>query len=1176
MEAEAAKEEPRDGGRRGVRGSPSFPGTPPCNGQGPAGVGHAAADSYVPDFVSSSSFGANLLKTFCSSRTPLGNFCRQCLHMMGSCHDSSKQLFPCPIPAKIAAPSTELRSGRRRSRYLQRVTIREHLRIFVASCNWLVLGKPKDLSATWPPCTAAQSRMLVFLEDGISLFYRLSPGPSSGLDRALGKFSSIGDSLQQLTAATQALRQDLDSYSRGSRPSRSSDADTSGAKLPDNSVSPHLGASGVEGSGVKLGGSSHNTTAMQLDPDRIPFKHNPSFDAEQFINDPLLKAGFMNPRHLQLPAEAWPKVRRAHVMCPRDKLLRLFKKWDSVGCLALLETKASDSHYRCGLFAVYKNAEKDRQILNPIPENGRTMSMNSSTLTLAHGSLLCDLHLGPDQDLLIGADDLEDFYHCFRVPAAHAHRNHIHGVFPADLFRGWHAWSSELEGKQVVGCFNTLAMGTSYAVEVAQHTHTNLLRRAGLLTPSQQVCYRKPLPRGSLLQLLCIDDLAILQKVPRGLPSDSHKVFRHDIDLLGKAGSAYSIAGLRTSSKKSVRNESKAVILGGELDGRRGTLCAPRLRILMLSKLTLRLVQIGWTTKLLLETIIGSWIFVLLFRRPLLSLLNDVFHEGSGVKSRDTIFYLSTGAKQELLLLALWAPFAYTNLRSIPLSQIFCSDASLAGCGVCSAAVGPSTTLELCRVSEQKGFYTRIDSSTLGCYDAVQEGGIALESRIPPPLQEGFLWDFAEVFRGSGHLSQGHREAGLSVHPGFDIADGESGDILAVSTFLSIIGLICRRVIRAWHVAPVCTTFGTLRRPRLRSKLEPFGFNPSEPATSLGNRFAIRGGFILSLCHHYGLICSVEQPRGSVMYRLKIYQMLLSFGFFSVTFPFCSWGTPFQKLSWWLGNNPFLRKLQGVCKCGQRGSHFRVQGTFDRKRLRQFKALCKPDVNAVFDRSPQLGEHVAKFSGAYPQPLCLFIAKQNRLRIMQSDDLEHRSPLRPISRPPYWMAELGKSLRWQKLLQYPLKKKNHININEHLAYRSLLKHVSKTSPHSRFAVLLDSRVIIGCNAKGRSSSRQLNFYLNSSLPYIVGGDLYPHLLHIGTHENASDDISRFVDLRRPVGSFPPWLVALQSGGPELFDQVREADKLEWPYNGWARLVRLSIAAVSKASSAYATTSKVLR
>lgn len=318
MAAEKASEEPRDGGGRSVRAPPSMHDATACTPQAPAGVGHAASVSQVPDFVSSRSYGVALFKTFYSSRTPLGNFCRQCLHMKGNCHDSSKQLFPCPIPAKLAAPTSELRSGRRRGRYLQRVTIREHLRMFVATCNWLVLGRPKELSVSWPPCSAAQSRMLVFLEDGISLFYRLSPGPSSGLDRALGKFSSIGDSLQQLTVATQALRRDLDSYNRGSRPPGSSDATSRVPEDSDQSVPLDLGGSGVEGSGVKLGGLSQNSTAMQLDPDRIQFKRNPSFDAERFINDPLLKAGFMNPRHLLLPSHQWPSVRRARVMCPRE------------------------------------------------------------------------------------------------------------------------------------------------------------------------------------------------------------------------------------------------------------------------------------------------------------------------------------------------------------------------------------------------------------------------------------------------------------------------------------------------------------------------------------------------------------------------------------------------------------------------------------------------------------------------------------------------------------------------------------------------------------------------------------------------------------------------------------------------------------------------------------------
>ena len=375
--------------------------------------------------------------------------------------------------------------------------MREHLRVFIATSNWLVLGRPRRCTSAWPPPSAAQSRMLISLEHDLRMFYRLSSGASSGLDRALGKFSNLSDSLRELSFATASLRHDLDSYSRGRKSSGSSFDDAcsvdgssdgfSASRQPD--VPSEL--SGMVLSGAKQQGS----TALAINPDRIRFRHAPAFQAEKFISDPLLKAGFLDPQHLRLPERDWPPVRHARVMCPREQLLKLFKKWDDVSCLTLLDSSFSESKYRCGLFAVYKNQEKDRQVLNPIPENGRSMCMNASTLTLAHGSLLCSVFLDDHQDLVIGADDLEDFYHSFVISNQHACRNHIHGVFPSELFKNWNAWDPSLEGKTVVGCFNTLAMGTSYAVEVAQHTHSNLLKRAGVLKPSQQVCYRKPLPR---------------------------------------------------------------------------------------------------------------------------------------------------------------------------------------------------------------------------------------------------------------------------------------------------------------------------------------------------------------------------------------------------------------------------------------------------------------------------------------------------------------------------------------------------------------------------------------------------------------------------------------------------------------------------------------------------------
>lgn len=554
---------------------------------------------------------------------------------------------------------------------------------------------------------------------------------------------------------------------------------------------------------------------------------------------------------------------------------------------------------------------------------------------------------------------------------------------------------------------------------------------------------------------------------------------------------------------------------------------------------------------------------MLLFRRPLLALLNDVFHEGSTVSDRHECFQLSTGCKQELLLLSIWAPFAYTNLRAQPLDQLFCSDASLRGGGVCSASFSKSATLELCRVSEQKGFYTRVDNSTLGRYNAAHDEGIfgPTDTTVPPYLAEGFIWDFCEVFRGIGHLSEAHRAVGFSVHPGYDIKDGCIGDVLRPETFLSIVGLIARRVVRMWHVAPVCTTFGTLRRPRLRSLLQPFGFNPDESHTQEGNRFALRGGFVLWLCHFYGLVCSIEQPGGSMMYRIDLYTRLSQQGFVQARFPFCGWGTPFQKLSCWIGNNPHLALLSAGCTCGRANNHFRVRGVFDKLRLRSFVKMCFPSVGAVFGKEPRVGQHVAHFSAGYPIPLCERIVTLNK-QFLDEQGMEVEEPVeRPYTSPPLWVGQLGRCLQWKKLLQYEFRKPNHININEHLSYRSLLKHLAKSCSHSRFCTLLDSRVVIGANSKGRSSSKQLNFYLGSTLPYIIGGDLYPHLLHIGTGDNASDDISRFIRLRAPSSDMPLWLRLLLTGDPEPFDQIRAADSLLWPFSGWSRLVRLAILAM---------------
>ena len=1178
METKEASQVPRS--RGGSRGLTSHDFVDPHADDFPASSGvdqGSKTRASLPEFISSRSFGISLLSFLPSLHTPLGNFVKQSLnlHMMKNASRPSNDPWPCPIPESLPSPKAAL-TGRRRSRWKLRVCIREHLRSYVATCNWLVLGRPKqvDSDVSRQPMSNTQRQIVDRLESSLRVWYRQSSGFCSDLSRSEMKFSSMNQLLEELDACSHRLRASFDPYGKPRDRQDPVESDlhvpTSEAVCAEERKVPR--DSNSSGKPV-LCQPSRSATAVELNPDRLKFSYAPNFGAIKFISDPFVKAGFDNPRHFRLPRSCWPRVKPARVMCQKEQLLRLFKKWDDVHSLRLVAASDSEFQYRCGLFAVYKNAEKDRQILNPIPENGRCLSIPDSTRSLSHGTLLCNLFLDEHEDLAIAANDLEDYYHCFLISAEHANRNHIHGVFKGDIFKGWNCWDPSYEGKFVVGCFNTLAMGTNFAVEIAQHTHSNLLLRAGCLKVSQQVRYRHPFPRSKTIQLLCIDDFAILHKVPRNSDLKSLRKDREDSRLMAKAEQAYKAENLRVSEKKAVKDAKHATILGGEIDGSVGLVTAPRLRVLTLCILTLKVVKLGVCTRHLLQSILGCWVFVLLFRRPFFSLLSEVFHDGEDAKEHE-IFTLSTGTRQELMLLVLWSPFASTNLRAQPLERLFCTDASLEGGGVCDTSVPKGLTLELGRLAEQKGFYTRVDASTLGKYAALHEmkadldisidqtGAFPIDSSvtdrqssIPANLSEGFLWDFCEVFRGTGHLSKAHRELGLQVHPGFEIKDGPHGDIMISSTFLAIVGLIARRVVRSIHVAPVCTTFGTLRKPRVRSKVSPFGFDPQERATAEGNHFAVRAAFLLFLCVHYRIWGTAEQPGGSVMFRLDIYRRLLESGFFSIRFPFCSWGTPFQKKSWWIGNNPLLTVLNGTCSCGYSGRHFRVQGVFDKLSLKRFAQMCRPDPVSVFGRLPLQGEHVAKFSGGYPLALCRKIAALN-FQIFSKQDDDFGLALAPSSSSPRWVSEIGRSLTWHKTLQYRFRKLNHININEALAYRSLLKHLAKTEHSRRFVAFLDSRVVIGSSSKGRSSSKQLNFYLSSMLPYLTGSDLYPFLIHMASKENPSDDVSRFVDLRSPAIKPPTWLEFLLKGDHSWFDQVVQADRFIWPYNGWCRLIRL--------------------
>jgi hypothetical protein len=291
---------------------------------------------------------------------------------------------------------------------------------------------------------------------------------------------------------------------------------------------------------------------------------------------------------------------------------------------------------------------------------------------------------------------------------------------------------------------------------------------------------------------------------------------------------------------------------------------------------------------------------------------------------------LPAEVKNELLCALCVGPLAQTDLRVKFNQNVYGTDASPARAGIVKTHLSENAVRELWRVTEQKGFHTNLCgpateyllgvdralwhdlgvdqalwpdlcpetkdlADTAECSsEAASICAYAAFSNIPPPeqkhefeskssigraLSEGFLYDLCELFKGVGNYSKAHADVGLRVHPGFEIKNGVQQDILDNGVFREIISLLLRRVVRMWHLGPPCKTFGTLRRPRLRSKFSPFGFDPHDPITRGHNLMAVRAAFILWLVHALGLYGSNEQPGSSVMHRMDIFYRLLARGF---------------------------------------------------------------------------------------------------------------------------------------------------------------------------------------------------------------------------------------------------------------------------------------------------------
>ena len=344
-----------------------------------------------------------------------------------------------------------------------------------------------------------------------------------------------------------------------------------------------------------------------------------------------------------------------------------------------------------GLFAVEKGEkamdekgeefEICRLIMNLVPTNELCRNLVGDTCTLPTVTGLSGTVLEDGELLLTSSEDVRCFFYLFRTPPCrHRFMGFGREVPPEGLpdgyaGKGWHLVS------------RVLPMGFVNSVAIAQHVHRRVIQQA--LGSEKRLAGRDQEIRRDRQQSFAphqyrvyLDNYDELNRVDRKLAET----------LQGKP-SAWTLAvretyqqlGLPRHPKKAVTQEVRAEVQGAWVDGDLGRASPKQDKVGRYVRLAIEVCVAGKASQRELQVIGGGFVYIAMFRRPLLSGLNAVWRQVTelSVLGPLTRRPLPVDVALELLRFVTLCPLAYMDFRLATSELVTASDASTTGGGLC-------------------------------------------------------------------------------------------------------------------------------------------------------------------------------------------------------------------------------------------------------------------------------------------------------------------------------------------------------------------------------------------------------------------------------------------------------------------------------------------------------------
>ena len=800
----------------------------------------------------------------------------------------------------------------------------------------------------------------------------------------------------------------------------------------------------------------------------------------------------------------------------------LARLWDGLGLLHLEPAllPAADSFLLARAFNCYKGPDKDRQVIDRRGRNWAEARLCGPSLFIPVGPMLGMLELDPSrQTLLCSTTDRKDFYHQIAASCSKAASNALGPALPRSVVESTSAFAAmmaEAEGRACLSreqrgdflkdssvdplrspllfekdhylvCFKAIAQGDHLGVEVATCAHGQLLEDGGLLGGDTRLCSKAPFKGFKEAQGLVIDDY--FSVCVHDLKDSSTPVCT---ERLRRAKQVYESEALVGSDDKDIVAQPVAKIAGAEVCSGGATralgiatLASPAQKRVSLALVSLESARLSHTSDALHLSLLGGWTSTLLFRRPLMAILATAHGvvDASGVDARRPVLCaLPRPAAQELTLLSVLAPLAQIDLSA---------DASEAKGGFVKAHVGVDVTRPLWRTASKKGGYSRLLAkeeailAKFGDSEPFSLRAVQPPSGVSPQRPLAYVFDFLEVYSGSGRVAAALSKKGFSIGPSMDIAESPAFNMQWLRTLEWLIHLLQRRRLRSFLVAPPCATFSPAAHPACRSYSKPRGFVPTAPKTLLGTVLALRALTLMFVALSVGAIGVLEQPCLSKMAWLKEWRRLLALGAAEFWTASCSFGSPHRKEFRFLAVGIDLSPLCRPCTRDHR--HIRVEGKYTRESAK-YTPLLAEALAHEFSQALRRDSHVAS--------------------VLCTDAAGLENPLlNDVVLSSAWLE--GSAWYWRAPV--------HINILETAAVLRLLRHLSFSGP-GRIVILVDSSVAFHAIAKGRSPSKGLTPVLRKISAICLLAGLYPAFHFVPTRLKRGDCPTRDYALPPPAAS----------------------------------------------------------